>query len=467
MEKMLYEKPSNLGDGRLNKRHKKIKAAAFKQPTKKIGNIFDEKSQKKATYRFFDNKKVTAEKLLEHSNEETIINIKNMPKKTVIIVPQDTTNVNYNGHDAKKDVLPTQPYIKHGVYIHSTIAVTSSRLTLGVLDAIISTGKTEEEKERIRKQKNRPIEEKASYRWILSFRKTVEAARQCPDKIFYNVSDREGDIYELLLEGANIDLGNVYYIIRSSIDRRTTTEDRKITKCLDNEDPIGKIFFEHEGRIVYQTVKVIEVKIKPPKNKSHLDEIKVWVVQAEEENPPEGQKPIKWILLTTSPVKSLEDAKKIIEYYTIRWEIEIFFFVLKNGCKIEEIGLQKFDRLAPALALYMSVASKIMFLARVGRNYPELPCDVVFSDYEWKIAYIALHEKKPPKIPLTLKQIITTIAILGGYTDRKTDPPPGPKVIWRGMEILHAMVRIFKALCKAGFLGSCGCQFRPAYEDSS
>ena len=179
--------------------------------------------------------------------------------------------------------------------------------------------------------------------------------------------------------------------------------------------------------------------MRAPKSKTHLGEVKVWVIKAEEKNPPKGKKPISWTILTISPIKSAADAIKILEYYTARWNIEIFFKVLKSGCKVEKIRLEKLDRLLPCIAFYMSVAARIMFLSKIEKICADLSADVIFSPFEWKAVYMAIHRKKPPKDPLSLGEMITCIAQLGGYLNRKSDPPPGPKALWTGLEAMRML----------------------------
>jgi len=86
-----------------------------------------------------------------------------------------------------------------------------------------------------------------------------------------------------------------------------------------------------------------------------------------------------------------------------------------------------------------------MFLLKIGRAYPNLPCDILFSFSEWKVVYIATHRKKPPEKPPSLSVIIIGIAILGGYLNRKNDPPPGPKVMWIGIQKMHTMDTFLEA----------------------
>jgi hypothetical protein len=91
------------------------------------------------------------------------------------------------------------------------------------------------------------------------------------------------------------------------------------------------------------------------------------------------------------------------------------------------------------LALYMIIAWRIQSIVMLGRAYPDLPCDVVFDDLEWRTAFVIRHHR-PPTTPPRLADMITIIASFGGYLARKSDPPPGPKAIWIGLQRLRDFV---------------------------
>ncbi len=473
MNNLTKELPIDLGDSRLNKRYKKVKEAGVKQPSRTLNALFKEWGQTQATYKLFNNPKVTSEKFISHEYRQTNSKIINFDEHTDILVSQDSSDLNYNGHESKEDLFPTHPHIQKGLKIHPSIAFTEDDICLGLLHVRIWTGK---EKKQLNNQipKSRPIEEKESYKWLESFKITKKTAQECPEKYFFNISDREGDIYDLLLEASKENVENLYFIIRSSSNRRTATKEGKLRETMDNTPEIGRISFEYkrkgEERTVRQTVKAKKIELKNPKNrrkkpkpdkilsakvskkakikqeKDNLNEdpkVKVWVVQAKEIDTPKGKKPINWTILTDYPIKSLEDAKKILHYYTKRWNIETFFKVLKSCCMVEKIRLQTLKRLTACLVLYMSIACRIMLLLKIGRTYPDIPCDIFFSPSEWKTVYMSIHRKKPPPKPPKLATIILYIAQLGGYLNRKNDPPPGLIVIWRGIEKMYTMVSIF------------------------
>ncbi len=171
------------------------------------------------------------------------------------------------------------------------------------------------------------------------------------------------------------------------------------------------------------------------------------VVFMREINTPEGVNPVNWYLLTTLPIGSNEAIEKIIKSYLARWDIETLFRTFKTGCKIEERSLRSSDRLYPMFALFLIIAWRINHLSRISRATPELPCTVIFSETEWKAAYAAINKTlHPPSIIPTIQEMMIIIARLGGYLNRKNDPPPGAKVIWRGLEYLRAFMDAWELL---------------------
>jgi hypothetical protein len=152
-------------------------------------------------------------------------------------------------------------------------------------------------------------------------------------------------------------------------------------------------------------------------------------------------------LLTTLSIESEEDVQKIIKAYLARWDVETLFRTFKTGCKVEERSLRTSDRLYPMFALFLIIAWRINYLSRISRANPELPCTLIFSEMEWKAAYAAINKTvlTPPTTP-TIQEMLIMIARLGGYLNRKNDPPPGAKVIWRGLEYLRAFMDAWELL---------------------
>lgn len=175
--------------------------------------------------------------------------------------------------------------------------------------------------------------------------------------------------------------------------------------------------------------------MKPPKRQAcSLLPVEVNVVLCSEAKPPEGEKALEWLLLTSVAIDTAERALEIVQWYLCRWQIEIFFKILKSGCEIEELQFESFSRTANCLALYMIVAWRILYLTMLGRHCPELRSDFVLNEREWQSVYAITQRKKPPSKAPSLNIIIRMIASLGGYLGRKHDAEPGPQVMWIGMQ---------------------------------
>ncbi len=112
--------------------------------------------------------------------------------------------------------------------------------------------------------------------------------------------------------------------------------------------------------------------------------------------------------------------------------------MLKSGCLVEECQLETRERLERCLAVDLIVAWRVLYLTMVGRETPNLPCSVVFEDYEWKALYVFVHKSRDavPKEPPTLREVTRLIGRLGGHLGRKSDGHPGPMTLWRGLQRL-------------------------------
>jgi IS4 transposase len=430
-------KTIDLGDARLNRRVIKIVEGLGLAPGRTIPQAFQSWGSIKACYNFFSNGLVSEKKIVTPHVKQTIERIK---EYRVVLLPNDTSELDYNAKEAmegKERITNT----KKGLWLHPTIAVTPERVMLGIVDVNFWKRKLEVNPKGS-KQGKLAIEDKESYRWLQSYRRSCEIAREVPETQFINIADREGDIIEVFDEIAKQkEIGKAAdVIIRSQYDRLLEGkkgQQEKLWQKLKKAPSLGEIEFvvpateKRSGRKVKQQLKGISISIKPG-NKSTV--VQINAVMAIEENPPEGEDALIWILLTSLPVHSFEDVVRVIYYYLCRWEIETFFKVLKSGCKIEERQLQTTERMKALITVFMILAWRVMFTMMLGRVCGEMSCDVVFDEAEWKAVYKILNKKQAlPEKPPPLGEFIIMIAVLGGYVDRNKEGPPGVKVIWKGM----------------------------------
>ncbi len=182
---------------------------------------------------------------------------------------------------------------------------------------------------------------------------------------------------------------------------------------------------------------------------SRIRVLKTTVVIATEINPPKNKKPLEWILLTSVTVNDFESAKQIIRWYLCRWQIEIYFKILKSGCNIEKLQLTKENRFDVCLALYMIIAWRILFVTMLGRECPDISCESVFDKIEWQTVFVVLNKKKPPSKPPSLNEMVKMIASLGGFLNRKSDGDPGPKPMWIGIRNMYEHIKAREAFEQA------------------
>ena len=127
--------------------------------------------------------------------------------------------------------------------------------------------------------------------------------------------------------------------------------------------------------------------LRPPSThprRQELATLPLRTVLVEEVNAPAGVKPLQWLLLTTLPIDSFADAKRLVRWYTYRWRIERYHFTLKSGCRLEQLRLETAERLRRALALYAMVAARLLHLTYLARQEPEASCEPAVSAEEWE-----------------------------------------------------------------------------------
>ncbi len=159
--------------------------------------------------------------------------------------------------------------------------------------------------------------------------------------------------------------------------------------------------------------------------------VKLQVILAEEENPRPGVNPISWLLLTSLDIRSFESAITCVRWYSYRWLIERYHFVLKSGCGLEKLQLETGRRIEMALATYSIVAWRLLWLTYQARLHGEESCESFLEEHEWQSLCATIHKKSPPpEKPPSFREAVRMIASLGGFLGRKGDGEPGVKTIW-------------------------------------
>ncbi len=394
-----------------------------------------------AAYRFFDNDEVEWEAILEPHWRQTE---RRMAAHPVVLCLQDTTELDFNARRVT-GLGPLSYEAQRGMYLHPTYAVTPGRVPLGVLDAWMWA---REPKDAQGKRGGM----KESRRWIEGYERVAETASSLPHTRLVYVADREADMIALMVRAQ--ELGTpADWLIRSTHDR-ALPEGAKLWATASVGEALGEIAFtmgsRHgvRARPVRQHVWLRRIELPAGDGRS----VAATCLVAREFDAPAGVKPIEWRLLTNREATTLAQAIELIDWYRARWEIEILFNVLKNGCRVEALQLGAIERLERALAMFLVVAWRIGYLMRKGRACPDLDAELFFDPDEIRGAYLLTGLKQPARPKLN--EVLRLIARLGGFLARKGDGEPGAKAIWLGLKEVHVAAKTLRAL-RAGASADC------------
>jgi hypothetical protein len=421
-----------LGDARRTRRLIRLMDDLSAQPTGSIPLASGGWAETKAAYRLLDNNALDWREILEVHTGRTAERMQGCP---FVLCIQDTTELDFTSQPGIAGLGRLSYEAQHGLYVHPTLAVTPAGVALGVLDAWMWA----------RKPKDQP-DIKESIRWVEGYEIVADLAETVPDTCLVYMADREGDLRPLMDAAAR--RGHpADWLIRSQHNRNTTTGE-KLGEQLAQSQPLGEVEFTlpaasaRSARLVRQTLYRQAVTL--PAHHGN-PAVMVTTILAREEHPPAGEKALEWRLLTNRAAETLEAVAQLIDWYRRRWLVEIFFRILKSGCRVEMLQLGTLERLERALVIYLIIAWRILHLVTWGRNCPNLPCDVVFDPEEWQAAWIVAHRSPPPQTPPTLNAMVRLIAGFGGFLGRKHDSHPGPKAIWEGMLKVRAFAIAFEA----------------------
>ncbi|MCH8251350.1 MAG: IS4 family transposase [Planctomycetes bacterium] len=462
-------KTADLKDKRLNNRLREVLSQLGGHPTASIPAACGGHAEMTAAYRLFDNEKATFEAILQPHFDATRQRIASHP---VVLLVQDTSEIEVTRPEQQvTGAGPLDGGARWGVLLHPLHAFTPDGTPLGTVHAL--TWVRDEAGERCASMTRgqraaTPIEEKESYRWVEAFRRAGEEAQHCPSTQLVCVADSEADIYELLTE-ATTEAHGVGWIVRAGQNRALQrgngreTAERYVrehvlaqpvlcTHTIQVRGRKAKVNCETRGRRqprdsreAEMEVRAARVTLRPPwRADRKLPAVTVNVVLVSEVDPPENDVPVEWLLLTSLPVDEIEQVRQVIQYYCTRWMIEVFFRVLKSGCRVEERRFEHIDRLLPCLAVYLIVAWRTLYVCRLGRGCPDIDCESVFEPAEWKSVWTVIHRTAPPSAPPRLGEMVRLVAQLGGYVNRKRSAPPGPQTIWIGMQRTRDFARCWQ-----------------------
>lgn len=440
----------DFGDKRLKKRLMKTADQLSTQPLDPINKACSCWADTKASYRMFANDKVKSTEIIRAHRDRTWERAK---QYTFILAIQDTSFINYTSHPATVGLGDIgSDHRSKGICQHTSLAMSPDGVALGVLDQQIWTRQNRPKGSRRKTKINRaaPIAQKESNRWLRSLDAVMDSA---PKEVqVVTIADRECDIYEFI---AHAEQRDALFLIRASMDRAIYTAENEsevshLWDYLESQPKVGEVQVDvpakgtkKPARIARLAVRFAQVEVKRPRrgrfNKKSKIEKSVFVhaILLQEINPSKRVTPLEWMLLTNTVVTTFEEAIEKMNWYRLRWGIEVYHKVLKSGCKIEECRLGTADRLTRYLALFAIIAWRLHWMTYLNRERPDSKCESILAEYEWKALYCKIHKTStPPEVVPTTRQAVRWIAQLGGFLARAGDGEPGIITIWRGWQRL-------------------------------
>lgn len=452
----------DLGDKRRNTRLMKICDSFSDSPESPINQACADWAETKAAYRFFQNENVDAREILAAHRRKTAIRARK--HKTVLAI-QDTSYFVYTSHArtgglgrmSLKKGKNIEKIYSNGLIMHTCLAVTTEGLPLGLLDQKIFARKLRQK----RTGKGRkphdllPVEEKESYRWLEALMNTKEAL---DDTGVITVCDREADFYDFFKLSDQI--GSAVLVRANTnrkINRKSRYAQKGVVKLWDHvrkQREAGSFTIDiprrekskhckaRDARTAVVSVRFGFFRFNSPQNyikhgREELCDIDMYAVYVLEHNPPDGEEPVEWMLLSNLPVRSFDEACERVFWYSLRWRIEMYYKVLKSGFRVEACRLGHAERLTRYLTVMSIVAWRLFMVTLVARTDPTKPCTKLLADHEWRVLFLKVNKNKrlPRKRP-SIGEVVIWIARLGGFLARKGDGPPGMITLWRGWKRL-------------------------------
>jgi hypothetical protein len=424
----------DLGDIRRDQRFVKLINNVSKQPGSSIPKQNNSWYEAKATYEFFKNEEVSLASLQQIISSYGVSQIKSTEPLLII---HDISNISYN--DLKAEGLGyTGNKEGRGLLCYSSIAATTEGLPLALMYQH-SWARPLEQLGKSKKRKSTKFEEKETYHWYGGMTEVNKSLGTGIQKI--HVADREADVYDLFFSAyeQQTDL-----LIRARQKRQLSNgcslwdhisaqKSKKII-VLEVADQASKKKKKIKAEVRYKEVEIL----RPFTSKNNYESVLLTAIEVKQTGTLKNEEDrIYWKLLTTVEVKSVADVLRCVRWYTYRWLIERFHYVLKSGTKIEQLQLKQAASLQKAIAVYSLAAFRIMQLVYQSRHKPDMSCETILTKNQWIVLYMLIHKetKLPKKLP-TLNEAVKWIGKLGGHLGRTSDGPPGLKTVWLGYQRL-------------------------------
>jgi hypothetical protein len=384
----------------------------------------------KALYRLLDEPDVSFAALMQPHLQQTRDQAHASP---VVLLVQDTTDIDLSHRHKISGVGQIGNERGRGFFVQTVLAVRpETREVLGCMaqEPFVRIPAPQGEQ----RYQRRKREERETDVWI---RQVHTIGTPAAGSVWVHVGDRGADMFPFFQA---CQATQTHFLVRAAQNRRVQQDEEEITYSLTQARAFPSQAsrpFEvparhgHKGRSTQVQLAFGPMTLLPPRHEPRAgkDPVTVWVIRVWEEQAPEGEEPLEWILVTSVPTTTLEQAWERVDWYRHRWLVEDYHQCLKSGCRIEERQLQTVDGLIRLLGLLSPLAVRLLQIRGYARSQPERPAHEVIEPL--MLAVVAQRSGQAPAT-MTIGSFWMEVARLGGYLARSHDGPPGWRTIWKG-----------------------------------
>jgi hypothetical protein len=400
----------------------------------------------KAAYRLFDGEEVTFDAVIApHCAQARAV------ESGTFLVINDTTELDFGyGRDLPGAGRVGNGFDRRGFYLHTALIVRADgRRLLGLAAQELYARPLSKVKRVGSAQRKR-----ATARETDVWGRTIDRVGSPPKEArFIHVCDRGADNFDVYCHLLEQRAG---WVIRAAQLKRVLHDGRSLEETLAEQEPLGSYELgvrankDQPARTALLEVRSTPLVVPRPRSgvsrygrDQGVTEIPMQAVEVREVGPPRSAKPLRWVLLTSEPARTFDDAWRIIEHYEQRPLVEEYHKCLKTGCRVEARQYRTGDRLAPVIGLLSVLAVRLLQLKTAARTDPEQSAEGVVPTTWLHALPLVLKSRQPIR---SVRDFFRALASLGGFLGRKGDGEPGWQTVWRGLQTLLLCLRGAEAI---------------------
>ena len=460
---------ARLGDARRTSRLVEVVRRLSQQPRASVPEAMGTQAEQEAYYRLMRNPAVDHHNLLAGHLDRTRQRAEAMGE---VLVVHDTTEFAFAIRDEPAREHLARPSSNRQSFLwhaSAVFAADGTRAPLGLIASrpFVHESELEDEESRQFWSEQNGLFDNEMWRWL----EAVEAAEAQLEDVAHpiHVLDREGDDYGLLFRMLASDYN---FVIRMSHDRNVCDGPRhsdfqKLSQAIEAsefETPVRTVELSprpkrkaskghpvRRARTAQMRARAASLELRRPNavRAAHAPaRIAVHVVEVAEVEAPEGTEPVRWMLVTTEPIETIEDVWRVVDIYRARWTIEEFFKAIKTGTGYTDLQHRSATTLLNALSTKAIIAWDLLRLRHIGRHVPDADARQVVNPIQLAI----LRKLRPKRFRAgskapTAAEAMFAVAGLGGHI--RSNGQPGWQVLgrgWRHLLELEEGVRLAQTL---------------------